>query len=70
MDERRFRAYLTDAMKVLIENVANGLGGQTLAKRWIDFYEPEDTRTAEEIAMDVIKHAGLIYTGGGEDDGA
>jgi len=67
MEERRYRAYLTDALMVLTENMAKFAGGKHLMKRWADEFMPKDTRTAEEIAADVIKNAGL--TMGGELNG-
>ena len=59
MDERRYRAYITDALMAISENTARFNGGSGMVGRWIDYYRPEQTRTTEEIITDVIAKAGL-----------
>lgn len=58
-----FRAYLTDCLRVL------SMGKQYAGtiERWADIAAPErkrrrDNRTGTEIALDVIKRAGLVVT--------
>lgn len=63
MEERRYKAYLTDALMILTENTARYVGGKQLTKRWVVEFLPKDNRTAEEIAADIIKNAGLIQGG-------
>lgn len=63
MDDRRYKTYVTDALMVISENTARMNGGRRLTKRWADKYIPKDTRTGDEIAADIIKHAGLIPIG-------
>ena len=65
-DEKLFRAYVTDALRVLTENIAKISGGSYLAQRWIDMSDRTakvDNRSADEIALDVIKKAGLSFGG-------
>lgn len=64
MEERRYRAYITDALMAIAENTARFAGGQTMRGRWYQAYEPQDTRTGDEIALQVIQGAGLHYQGG------
>ena len=63
MEERRFRAYVTDALMILTENTSRRDGGRHLTKRWVEKYTPKETRTADEIAVDVILNAGLKIQG-------
>lgn len=58
-DERRYRAYITDALMALTENTARYAGGRIMGKRWRDVYKPIDTRSGDEIAAAVIMGAGL-----------
>ena len=50
-DERRYRAYVTDALMTLVNNVARSLGGSSFTARWVDGYKKQDPRTPEEIAQ-------------------
>ena len=59
MDERRYRAYITDALMAIVENTARFAGGSTMSGRWYDYYKPQETRTTEEIITDIISSAGL-----------
>lgn len=63
-DERRYRAYVTDALMTLVNNVARSLGGSSFTARWVDGYKKQDPRTPEEIAQDVVRNAGLKPKGG------
>ena len=62
--ERQYRAYVTDALMVVANNVAQALGGSQLQSRWMDTFKEPDTRTPEEIARDVVKNAWLKPKGG------
>jgi hypothetical protein len=48
-------------LKVIAENTSNFAGGSTLAVRYADilYAKGADNRTAQEIADDVTKRAGL-----------
>lgn len=65
MEERRYRAYVTDALMVLTENTQRMFGGKAMSRRWADAFRPADTRTGEEIAADVIRNAGLTMKAAG-----
>jgi hypothetical protein len=47
---------------IIGENTAKFAGGNHLTRRYIETISPEDARTGEEIAADVIKRAGLVVT--------
>lgn len=57
-----YRIYVTDALMIIGENTAKFAGGNHLTRRYIESISPEDARTGEEIAADVIKRAGLVVT--------
>ena len=62
-----YRAYVTDALRIVSENTAKQVSeGQYLSKRWIEIIspQPEDARSGEEIAADVIRQMGLTIEGG------
>lgn len=64
-----YRIYLTDSLKYIAENTARCVeGGQYLTARYIDVINPKpiDNRTGDEIAIDVMKRAGLSFAKGGE----
>ena len=63
--EKLYRAYVTDALKIIAENTTHYQGaeemfdyGSTLNARWIDVLEPQkeeptDDRSCEEIVDDI-----------------
>lgn len=65
IEDEIYRVYMTDALKVIGENMAALSGGGYLSKRYYDIIrtdgENEDERTGEEIAADVIAS---IFGGG------
>lgn len=71
-EEKRYRAYVTDALKALTENTTHrlipGVGevsyGSYMTARWLqEAQKPEDTRSGDEIAEEIIRRAGLKLTG-------
>lgn len=58
------RLYITDALKAIAENTSNFAGGCKMQIRFADLLDGKahDERTAQEIADDVIKRAGLKVT--------
>lgn len=59
--------YITDAMRLIGENVARRVGGEYLSKRWADLTtvkKKNDGRSGEEIAADVITRCGLVVNEG------
>lgn len=57
-EEKTYRAYVTDALRVIGENVARNGGGAYIPMRWIDLIDttpppPEDKRSCAEQAADM-----------------
>lgn len=77
-EEIRYKAYITDALKALTENTTHrmipGVGvvdyGSYMQNRWYKAAQEEqkDTRTGDEIALDIISRAGLTLKGGEKTD--
>lgn len=72
-EKKRYRAYVTDALKALTENTTHrlipGVGevsyGSYMPTRWLEeAQEHEDKRSGDEIAADIIQRAGLTLKGG------
>lgn len=65
LKERRsqeaFRSYIADSAMYINQSIAKTLGGTYLEKRYSDLFkaEREDERTGDEIALEVIRKAGL-----------
>ena len=59
VDERRYKAYITDALMAIAENTAKFAGGSMMRSRWYDGYKPVDERSGDEIAIEVVKKLGL-----------
>ena len=57
-----YRVYVTDALRLTVENTAKYVGGDYIKARYIEIIEPKevDTRTGDEIVADIIKRAGLV----------
>ena len=59
-DERTaYRAYVTESLRLQGEK-------KYFQRSWLDIIDPKpvDTRSGDEIAMQVVKNAGLHYKGG------
>lgn len=56
MHEKVYRSYTADLLKVICESM-----GATVGQRYIDLIKekPQETRTGDEVALEVIKRAGL-----------
>ena len=56
VQKRLYRCYTTDMLKAIAEGM-----GATVGSRFVDLFnnEPQDERTGDEIALDIIKRAGL-----------
>ena len=61
-EEKAYRVYVTDALRLTVENTAKFAGGNYIKARYIDVIEPKkvDNRTGDEIVADTIKRAGLV----------
>ena len=55
-----YRAYIAEALRLQGEGQ-----GRHLTERWMDIVEPKqaDNRTGDEIVLEVMKGAGLVYVG-------
>ena len=68
-EEKQYRAYITDGIKAVTKNTANFAGGDILTMRWYDIFtdalnpQPEDNRTGEEIAIDMLERNGITVIG-------
>lgn len=64
-DEVTYRAYLTDALRVIGENTAKSARGSYLRARWADIAHPpkEETRTADEIIARMKERIGGLANG-------
>ncbi len=60
-EEKQYRAYITDALMYLNNSVAHKFGGTMITRRYVDLNKPEDKRTGDDIAVDVMKRAGLTF---------
>lgn len=60
-EEHAFRKYVADAVHFMNEAVYKRIGGRCHKNTFSDFIDrkPEDNRTGDEIAMEIIKKAGL-----------
>lgn len=71
--ERRYRAYVTDTLRIITENTArSAVGGTYITKRWIEIEmhgNEADERSGDEIAADVIKRIGLTFAEAGDLNG-
>ncbi len=61
-EQQLFKGYVTEALRLIGENVAKLTQGQYIAQRWPDMIRstPEKEQTAEEITADIVKKAGLV----------
>lgn len=62
IEEKRYRAYVTDALKIIAGNIAGFAGGYTMSQRWVDSFKKPDNRTGDEIAASVMNSAGLRFS--------
>lgn len=53
--EKAYKMYITDALKIIAENTAKQVGGSYLTARYAEMIEPkkEETRTANEIIINI-----------------
>ena len=53
--EKAYKVYVTDALRIITENTAKANGGSYLQARYADMIEPrkEETRTANEVIIDL-----------------
>ena len=62
-EDKAYRIYVTDALRLISENTASSVGGKYITARFADVIAPpkeEDNRTCEEITADIIARCGLV----------
>lgn len=74
-EEKLYRYYLTDCLRVITENTAKSAHTEAsyINNRFQDIIEPKPviTKSGDEIAEDIVRRAGLsIKTEGGTEDDA
>ena len=49
-----YRVYVTDSLKIMTSNLANGIGGTEISERYYDMiHRRPETRSSEEIISDI-----------------
>lgn len=69
-EEHAYKVYTAECLRMLTENTAKLSNGRYVTKSFSEIIQvkPVDKRTGDEIAMDVIKKAGLkVVVEGGEE---
>lgn len=66
-EEKQYRYYLTDCLKLITENTAKFAGGSYISNRYEDIIDskPIIEKTGDEIASEIIINAGLHVKEGG-----
>lgn len=59
-EDRRLKAYLTDALMCLTENTAGPAGGRRMAQRWADGLARPGDMSAPDVAA-LMRRAGLTF---------
>lgn len=62
-EDKAYRIYVTDVLRLISENTASSVGGKYITARFADVIAPpkeEDKRTCEEITADIIARCGLV----------
>ena len=62
-EDKAYRFYVTDALRLISENTASSVGGKYITARFADVIAPpkeEDNRTCEEITAEIIARCGLV----------
>ena len=62
-EDKAYRIYVTDALRLISENTASSVGGKYITARFADVIAPpkeEDNRTCEEITAETIARCGLV----------
>lgn len=62
-EDKAYRIYVTDALRLISENTASSVGGKYITARFSDVIAPpkeEDNRTCEEITAEIIARCGLV----------
>lgn len=59
--KKLYNVYISECLYCIAENTAKSVGGIHMTQKYTDLInkKPQDTRTGEQIAVDVIKQCGL-----------
>lgn len=60
-EEKQYRSYIADVLMTINNNLTSAFGGTAVTMRYIDLNKPVDTRSGDDIAVDVMKAAGLTF---------
>lgn len=60
-EEKLYRAYIADALMTLNNNLARAFGGNIISTRYSDLGKPAETRSGDDIAVDIMQRAGLSF---------
>ena len=63
-EEKIYRNYIAECVRMTAENTAKMVGGSYIKTAYADIIDPkpQDNRTGEEIADEIIKKCGLEVT--------
>lgn len=50
-----YRIFITDSLRLSVNNFANQFGGNIVSMRYSDFFKSEETKTADEIIENIRK---------------
>lgn len=59
--EKQYRTYMADVLMTLNNNLARAFGGNMVTVKYADLNKPVDTRSGDDIAVDVMTAAGLTF---------
>lgn len=60
-EEKLYKAYITDALMTLNNNIARAFGGNTITVRYLDLGKPVEKKNGDDVAVDVMQRAGLSF---------
>ena len=59
--EKQYRTYMADVLMTINNNLARAFGGNMVTVKYADLNKPVATRSGDDIAVDVMKAAGLTF---------
>lgn len=59
--EKQYKTYMADVLMTLNNNLARAFGGNLITVKYADLNKPADTRSGDDIAVDVMTAAGLTF---------
>lgn len=55
--EETYRVYISDSLRLMVNNIAKFAGGYTIEQRYINIINPAQERTPTEIVEDAVKRS-------------